>query len=428
MTQLTDIIEIQISRETAAVAQTNFNVPMFVAAHTNFAERARTYSSLKAVGEDFPTTSNVYVAASKLFGQEIVPAVIVIGRRQVTSSTVNISTVGAGTYTLTINEQQFTFVAVGADTAITIAAGLKAAYDVTPVAGVTVTDNLDGTLTVASSTVGYSLSVTNNMTTANQPSSESWVTALQEIAAVDNSWYAVTIESHLTADVLAVAGYIEASKKVFGTSSGDADVKTTATTDLFSQLQALGYQRTFGMWSANADVEFPECAWIGYQLQEQPGSNTWAYKTLAGVTVSSLSDTESKNIQNKNGSTYEVVGGIASTIGAKMFGGEWIDVMIFVDWLEQRMKERLWGRMKNSKKIPYTAAGAAIIEAEIRSQLNDGIRVGGLADTPPPRVEVPDVLTMSANLRAQRIFEGITFEARLAGAIHFVKIKGTVTV
>ena len=38
------------------------------------------------------------------------------------------------------------------------------------------------------------------------------------------------------------------------------------------------------------------------------------------------------------------------------------------------------------------------------------------------------VLTLSSNVRAQRIFEGITFDARLAGAIHFVKISGTVTV
>ena len=84
--------------------------------------------------------------------------------------------------------------------------------------------------------------------------------------------------------------------------------------------------------------------------------------------------------------------------------------------------------MVNSKKIPFTAAGAAIIEAEIRGQLNDGIRVGGLAASPAPTVEVPDVLSVSVNARAQRIFEGITFEARLAGAIHFVKISGTVTV
>ena len=427
MTVLTDIIEINISRETAAVAQTNFNVPLFISAHTKFAERARSYSSLKAVAEDFSVTDSAYVAAQKLFGQVLTPSRIVIGRRLVPSSTVSISAAAAGTYTLTINDIPFAFVATGSNTAIQIATGLKSAYNVTPITGVTVTDNLDGTLTIASS-VGYSLEVSNNMSQANSPSTESWVDSINAITTVDNSWYAVMIESHLEADVLAVAGQVEGTKKVFATSSQATAVKTTSTTDVFSKLKALGYQRTFGIYSATADTQFPEASWVGYQLQEQPGSNTWAYKALGGVTVSVLSDTESTNIHNKNASTYETVGGLNSTIGAKMFGGEWIDVIIFVDWLEARMKERLWSRMVNSKKIPFTAAGAAIIEAEIRGQLNDGVRVGGLSPSPAPTVDVPDVLTLSTNARAQRIFEGIKFEARLAGAIHFVKIAGTVTV
>lgn len=428
MTQLTDIIDIQISRETAAVAQTNFNVPLFISAHLNFPERARTYSSLTAVGEDFASTDTAYIAAQKLFGQTLKPANIIIGRRQIPGATLSVTTVAVGvSYTVTISGFQFSYTSVALDTAVEIVEGLKTAYEVSPVSGVTFTDNTDGTATITS-TVDWSLKVSSNLATAAQPTTESWPDAIDAVQAVDDTWYALTIESHLTADVLAAAGNIEAKKKIYGTSSSALDIKGTVTTDLFSQLQALGYQRTFGLWSATADAEYPECAWIGYQLQEQPGSNTWAYKTLSGVTVSKLTDTESKNIQDKNGNTYETVGGLNTTIGGKMFGGEFIDVMVFVDWLEQRMKERLWFRMANSKKIPYTAAGAAIIEAEIRAQLNDGIRAGGLADSPAPIVTVPDVLSVAANLRAQRIFEGITFEARLAGAIHFVKIRGTVTV
>lgn len=427
MTVLTDIIEINISRETAAVAQTNFNVPLFISAHTKFAERARSYSSLLAVAEDFDSTDNAYIAAQRLFGQALTPSRIVIGRRLVPSSTISVSSAAVGTYTLTINTIPFVYVATSTDTTITIGAGLKAAYDVTPVADVTLVDKLDGTLTV-SSDVGYSLDVSANLSQANSPATESWVTTVSAVTTVDNSWYAVMIESHTESDVLAVAGQIEGMKKVFATSSQSSDIKAVGSTDLFSKLKALGYQRTFGLFSATANAQFPECAWVGYQLQEQPGSNTWAYKALSGVTVSTLSDTESTNIHDKSASTYEAVGGLNSTIGAKMFGGEWIDVMIFVDWLEQRMKERLWSRMVNSKKIPYTAAGAAIIEAEIRAQLQDGIRVGGLAASPSPVVDVPDVLSISAVSRANRIFEGIKFEARLAGAIHFVKIAGTVTV
>lgn len=428
MTQLTDIIEIQVSRETAAVAQTNFNVPLFVSAHTNFSERARVYSSLEAVAEDFAVTDTAYVAASKLFGQTLRPSNIVLGRRQVPSATVSVVTVTANAiYTITINDVTFSFVSDADPTSAEIATGLKTAYDVTPITGVVVVDNLDGSLTV-SSTANWSLVVSANLGKANAPSVELFSAAINAIQAENDTWYAATIESHSTVDVLDVAANIEAKKKIFGTSSSSVDIQTSVDTDLFSQLLALGYQRTFGVWSATADTEFPECAWIGYQLQEQPGSNTWNFKTLSGVTFSVLSSTQSSNIQEKNGSTYERVSGRNATIGAKMFGGEYIDVMVFVDWLEQRMKERIWFRLVNSKKIPYTAAGAAIIEAEVRAQLNDGIRAGGLANNPAPVVRTPDVLSIAPNVRAQRIFEGLEFEARLAGAIHFVKIRGTVTV
>lgn len=428
MTRLTDIIQINITRETAAVAQTNFNIPLFIAAHTSWPERAREYATIEAVEADFPAGSNVRIAASRLFGQQIRPQRIVIGRRQIPSATVTVATVEDSTsYVLTLNGQDFTYTSGVAATAESIAAGIKDTYEITPITGVAITDNLDGTLTITS-TVDWSNSVGVGLTMTTALPTESWTDALAAVQTVNDTWYALTTEDHTSAAVLALAGAIEARKKIYAFSSSAADVRTNVTTDLFSQLQDLGYQRTFGLWSATADTEFPECAWVGYQLQERPGSNTWAYKTLSGVTVSSLSDTESSNIKTKNGSTYENVGGLNVTVGAKMFGGEWIDVMVFVDWLEARLRERIWFRLANSKKIPYTQAGATILETEVRAQLREGVRVGGLADAPAPVVNVPDVTSLAPNLRAQRIFDGIEFEARLAGAIHFVTIQGRVTV
>lgn len=428
MTQLTDIITINITRETAAVAQTNFNVPLFIATHTQWAERAREYASLSEVASDFPTTSKAYTAASKLFGQQIRPAKIVIGRRQVPSVTLVVSTVTNSTlYKMTISGVDFTYTSDSSATAAEIATGLATAYALSVVSGVTVTDNLDGTLTIASS-VDWSIVAAAGLTLTAAAPVESWVDTLEAVQADNDTWYALTAETHVQADVEALAASIEAKKKIYGVSSSDLAIKTNVTTDLFSKLKAAGYQRTFGLWSATADTEFPECALVGYQLQERPGSDTWAHKTLAGATVSKLSGTESSNIKEKNGSTYEYVGGLNVTIGAKMFGGEWIDVMVFVDWLEARMRERIWFRLANSKKIPYTQAGATILETEVRAQLQEGVRVGGIADAPAFTVSVPDVTTLSPNMRAQRIFDGITFEARLAGAIHFVTVNGRVTV
>lgn len=428
MASLNEIINIQISRETTAVAQTDFNVPLFVAAHTKFIERARKYTELTGVAEDFDATDAAYKAAALLFGQALRPTSIVIGRRQVPSVIASITGVTTGAvYTLTINGTNFTVTAQALDTAIDVAADLKTAYDAQAITGITVTDNLDGTLTVAS-TVAWSFLTTANIEVSNNPATEAWGDTINAIVEEDDSWYALTAEARTKTDILAIAATIEAQKKIYVVSTADADVKTTLTTDVLSALKELGYQQTAYLFSEDAATTFPECAWVGYQLQEQPGSNTWTYKQLAGVTVSNLSATASTNIRNKNGTTYEVIGGVNRTYGGAMVGGEWIDVMIFVHWLEARMKERLWFRMANSKKIPYTRQGVTVLEAEVRAQLREGVRVGGLADDPSPIVIVQDVLTVAPNIRAQRRYEGIRFEARLAGAIHFATINGTVTV
>ena len=329
MTTLNEIVNIQISRETQAVAREAFNIPCFIAEHTAFSERARVYTSLSALQDDFASTSSAYIAASKLFGQQLRPASIVIGRKQIDGVNGSIATVSnLGVYTLTINGTDYEFTADASATAIEIVAGLKAAYDLAAISGITFTDNLDGTFEVVVAPAGsaWSIKASKNITLVNQASSETWPEAIAAVQDENDTWYALTIESHAEADILAVAADIEAKKKIYGYSSQDAAIKTSATTDIASQLKALGYARTFGMYAPTADAEYPECAWIGFQLQEQPGSNTWAYKTLAGVTVYKLTGTETVNLQNKNISSYETVGGVSTTVGGMVAQGEWIDL------------------------------------------------------------------------------------------------------
>lgn len=427
MTRLTDIIEIQISRETAVVSQTSFNVPLFIAAHTVFKERARLYSDIDDVLADFGSNSKVYAAASQMFSQGNKPANIVIGRRQIPSVTASISTVqNTTTYTLTVSDVPYSITSGSSATAVNIAAALRAAYQLAPQPGVTITDNLDGTLSIAA-TQDWSLKATNNITLTSGPSSEAWADTLAAVEAANNEWYGLTTETHATADVLELAAAIETRRKIYAVSSQAASTKSTASDDLFSQLKAKGYQRTFGIWTADADTTYPEAGWLADQLQEAPGSNTWAYKDIVGVTVGGLTNNEASLVKNKNASTFETIGGLRRTVGGKMFGGEWIDVMVFIDWLQARMSERIWSKLANAKKIPYTQEGVTIIEAEIHAQLREGIRNGGLANAPAPTVSVPDVLDIAENVRGSRVFDGITFNARLAGAIHFVSIRGVVT-
>jgi len=429
MTVLTDIIDIQISRETSAVSRAAFNIPMFLATHSNFTDRARSYSNIAQLSEDFSSESNVYTAASKLFGQQISPQSIVVGKRYAESVEVTLDD-ATGSVTVNYDGEEVVTDISGAANATAAVALIETDFTSASVSTIDFTDNTDGTFTIAPNVAGtqYSFS-TSSQFTSTFVSTETWVDALDNVSDSNNEWYAMAAETHVLADVLALAGAMEARSQIFGTSSSSTDIlDSTELEDIASQLYDLSYQRTFVLYSATADTEYPEAAWIGGQLPEQPGSNTWKFKSLSGATVSRITSTEANAAKAVNANTYERVGGIALTSEGTMAGGEFIDVMIFVDWLEARMRESIFFRLVNTKKIPYTQAGVTIIENEIRRVLAEGIAGGGLAPNPQPTVSVPNVLAISPNLRATRTLEGITFEGRLAGAIHFVKVRGTVTV
>jgi hypothetical protein len=431
MTVLTDIVQVQISRETQAVSRAAFNIPMFLAELTAFAERSRSYTSFSALAEDFKSGSDVYEAGLRYFGQELIPSTVVIGRKQVDSVTGSIGTVSnSSLYSITVDGVLVSITSSASATATNIVTALKAQYTSVGPATVNMVDNLSGTftLTVAAPGTGWSVASSVNVLIVNGASTETWPDAITAVENSNNEWIVMNASTHVFADILAIAESIEAREKIYGVSSSDANIKTNGVGNLAKTLKDLGYQKTFLMWKGDADENYPECAWSGFQIQPLPGSNTWAYKTLTGTSVDRLTGTETTNLLANNVNTYEEIGGVRATTNGKMVGGEFIDVMVGVLWLTARLRERIWFRLVNSAKIAYTQTGVSIIEAEVRAQLNEGIRNNFLAQFPSFVINVPDVLLVSPNLKATRTLEDLSFEATLAGAIHYVKISGKVFV
>lgn len=97
--------------------------------------------------------------------------------------------------------------------------------------------------------------------------------------------------------------------------------------------------------------------------------------------------------------------------------------MILVDWLRARIQEQIFYRLVNTKKIPFTDAGATMIENEIRSVLSQAEVNGGIDGY---TVTAPRVLSIPEMQRNARVMGDFTFEARLAGAVSVVIIRGVV--
>lgn len=432
MSDLDDVISIVLTRESTPVATASFQIPLVLATFTNFSERTRTYSSITGIAEDFDSTDNVYLIATRLFGQSTVGAVppsIVVGRRQVDSVNGSVATVANSTaYTVTINGTVFSFTSDIDATATEIVTGLKAAYDLAPITGITFTDNLDGTFVVAVVTPGtaWSIIASSNLTLVNVSPTETWVDALDAVNLDNDSWYELITETHVAADQEALSDAIQAQRKIFGLSSQDAVAPTTGVTDIGFILNAKSAGRTFGVYLPTADTEYPEAVWSGSQLAYTPGSNDWDFKRGVGATVSKLSATSKVNLKAKDWNYYTSKGGVNVFQDGNMFDGTPIDQVIVEDWLYARLQEGIYFRIINSLKIPMTNPGLLIVENEIRSVLAQA-EANGAIDR-GWTVETPDVLSIPANLRAQRTAGVFVFRARLAGSIRKIEINGFLSV
>lgn len=429
MSELDEIVRIVLTRGSQPVTTASFEVPLILATFTNFAERTRVYTSLPQVGEDFNSTDNVYIMASKLFGQSgvgAVPSRIVVGRRQVDSITASIGSVADNTeYSVVINGVTYTTTSDTSATADEIVAALDLLVTDTEI---NFTDNGDDTFTIAPVTPGegWSFTASSNITVGTSTATETWVDALDAVTEDNDEWYLLVAETRVAAEQEALSDAIGAVRKIYGLSTADATATATSTTDIGAILSAKSAGRTYGVYLPTANTEYPEAAWAGAQLGYTPGSNDWDFKRTNGVTVSKLSPTAKTNLRAKNYNFYTRVGGVNIYQDGNMFDGLPIDEQIVLDWIYARLQESIYFRLINSLKIPMTNPGLAIIENEIRTVLSQA-EANGAIDR-GWSVSVPDVLSIPENLRAQRTAGVFVFRARLAGSIRRINIEGYLSV
>lgn len=429
MSELDSIINVTIRRDTATVETAAFDVPLILATHTAFSERARVYSDMDGVEEDFSTSTKVWKMASNLFGQDLGrPVSLIVGRRQVDAVTGTIGTVTTGqTYSIIVNGTTYSYVAVGGNSAAQVAAGIKTQYNLAPKVGITFTDGLDGTFVVAVSTLGtaWSIKATSNITLENNTPTESYADARIAVKDENDVWYCLVADTHVEGDILALAAATESDKKIYATSTQDPNAIASTTTDVGAKLFALGYTRTFGTYLPTADTEYPEAAWVGGVLPQVVGSADWDFKRASGITVSKINETARTNLRNKNMNMFTRVAGQNIFQDGNMFDGRPIYEIIIKDWIEARMKEQIFFRLVNSLKIPFTRKGFAVIESEMRSVLSQGVGNDAL-DT--FSVTSPDPLAIPANQRSQGIAGNFTFTARYSGSVRKIVIVGNLTV
>lgn len=245
------------------------------------------------------------------------------------------------------------------------------------------------------------------------------VTALNTLILSNNDWYFLVCSDNTDALVKALATWADTQIKMyFATTQSKVLVATMA-----NENAAVMYHNTVDAYVAEGLAAIAAV--------NDPGSLTFKFKTVLGVLESNLNDTELTQMHTDKGFSYVKKMGILQTSEGITTTGEYIDVVMGAHYLKARMEEEAMLLAINNKKIPYDNSGIAMLVGAADSVLKKGVTQGivlkdgdgnGVYEiTYVKREDVsdPDV--------AARVYNGIKWSAKLAGAIHTGAINGILT-
>ena len=206
------------------------------------------------------------------------------------------------------------------------------------------------------------------------------------------------------------------------------------------------YFRSMGIYgresTKQADEDVPEAnwymnvAWVAKWLYYDTGSETAAFKALASVYPSNLSSTEMKALADASLNYFITVGNKNISMNGKVAAGEWADIIRFRDWLKNDMQVRVVNLFVTRPKVPYTDSGIGLVQNQMIASLKSGQDRGGIAEEefdedgnsiPGYTTSVPLASSLTASEKASRKLTKCKFKSRLAGAIHFAELDGSLT-
>jgi hypothetical protein len=428
---ISEFVDVAIEVADLKVAQANFGIEMILpeSDHAAFTARTKSYTSIDEVADDFATTTKTYKAAAKIFAQAFPPTTIIIGRADAADDNL----------TDTLNEIKdfdntwYCLVAENRSKAdiLEIAAWIETQMKIYIACSedAEVLDSEDATdIATALKALGYTRTYYFYHHQAGKNLGTITISVSSLVATVTCS----------SAHGLQVGDDVTITGATPSALNGNKLVATVPTTGTFTFETTAGDGAATGAITATAHDTFPDAALAGKMIgQYFPGEASFKFKTLTGINATPtnlMSSAEKAAALAKNANVYVEVASVGITQEGIAASGRYMDITIGMDYIQSQIESRIYSQLASLAKIPFTNAGCAIIENEIRAVLQEGIDRGilqNLIDDPnnlPYLVIVPDVADVSTANRTNRILPDVTFKAQLAGAIHKVIIRGKVSV
>lgn len=438
------IANVTITKATTYPSSKGFGSVLFACYHTAWNALVRSFSGATILDElvdlGVPTYHPMYLGVQAMLSQSPRGKTIVIGRRQTAyTQTIKLSpksAVEGVVYSFTVVTPAgvatpITYTVPAAATLTSVGTAIAALID--PIVDLTAT-SVTGVITCTTAAGKFAIykdlpaiSLLGVEDTTADPGIASDLAAIANAAKTSGiSWYGLTLDQGGAATVTAAAAWAESQVCLFVARSSDSKcADSLITNDVMSTLKTSAYARTAVIFAASSTGDFRDLAWLSQGLTYDPGTATFAFKTLAGVPADKLLSGEESAVQAKRGTTYTEIAGVNVTFEGHTADGDYLDNTAAIDWAYSEIQIGIFAEKVASPKTPFTRAGIAQQKAVIAEVFERGLTLGSFDSY---TVEVPDLDDTLAADRADRKLVGVTFTARLSGAIHKVNITGTIGV
>ena len=497
MSLLNEEVAIAITPETKSVAIENFGTQLIVGPNVLVTSPARTTVVSSAAQSAAVLNGGVnapeYLKVQAAFSQLNAPATVKLGNQAATNVTTindNGGTMTSGSisadWSLNGASQTAVTTSWGTSKAATLgafASALQAAIRAA-VGGDTTSTVVytDGSHTIVITPKGTNIvtvaitlivgsSDTAAITTITSGAADAYNTSLAAIQLQDDDWYQLTIASPALADQLLAAAFCQSSSspKIFSYASSDTNIITVApgsdsslSGSVAARMNGLGYSRTAGFYSGTAGrdssaqggaaiaTQAIDAAFFGLIAGYAPGTFNAAYKSPVGVTPDVLTVQQEQYSRGyysdiggvgqfnvgKEINTFEPLANQNIVRWGRMASGDWIDYIIFKDWLIASLQAAVYGVLVNSAKIPRDINGYAMVEAAMtgvfKSAQSNGaiapyaqdenkVQIGGYV------INMPALSAASDSDKAGRVLNAISWECWYSGAVNSIHMTGSIS-
>lgn len=210
-------------------------------------------------------------------------------------------------------------------------------------------------------------------------------------------------------------------------------------------MEQADYTRSYIDFSYNADstIYYEDMSSLALMLSTdynaENSAQTLKFKNLIGIPTTSITETQLAVLNSRRCNVFTTVGNGARTMreGVMCSSSWYVDDRINIDNFINDLLTAVYNVFLTTPKVPFTAAGQALLynaektvcDKYVRNGVladrvvSDSTTASGIATLPAYVIEFAPLSSISLSDRAERLMTGNTIVLQLAGAVHKLQIN-----